>query len=121
MVDYIFTRFLKISNLNDFWKAAVSRNFLISIYRMAFEASVANNQRYEDVNVTFPIEVSDPNVRQDVHSVSSLLKLYFRELPDPLCTYKLYEEFLEAARAPEDLRLSAMRQVVKALSKEHFR
>ena len=50
---------------------------------MAFEASVANNQRYEDVNVTFPIEVSDPNVRQDVHSVSSLLKLYFRELPDP--------------------------------------
>ena len=48
---------------------------------MAFEASVANNQRYEDVNVTFPIEVSDPNVRQDVHSVSSLLKLYFRELP----------------------------------------
>ena len=88
---------------------------------MAFEASVANNQRFEDVNVTFPIEVSDPNVRQDVHSVSSLLKLYFRELPDPLCTYKLYEGFLEAARAPEDLRLSAMRQVVKALSKEHFR
>ena len=91
--------------------------------RVAFEASVANNRRYEEreVDVTFPIEVADPNVRQDVHSVSSLLKLYFRELPDPLCTYKLYDQFLEAARVPEDLRLSAMRQVVKALPKEHFK
>ena len=71
--------------------------------------------------MTFPIEVADPNVRQDVHSVSSLLKLYFRELPDPLCTYKLYDQFLEAARVPEDLRLSAMRQVVKTLPKENFK
>ena len=93
------------------------------ILRVAFEASVANNRRYEEkeVDVTFPIEVADPNVRQDVHSVSSLLKLYFRELPDPLCTYKLYDQFLEAARVPEDLRLSAMRQVVKALPKENFK
>ena len=64
---------------------------------MAFEASVANNQRYEDVNVTFPIEVSDPNVRQDVHSVSSLLKLYFRELPDPGSDFmfKIFPQFSE--------------------------
>ena len=71
--------------------------------------------------VAFPIEVEDPNVRQDVHSVSSLLKLYFRELPDPLCTYKLYDQFLAAAKLPEDLRLSAMRKVVKNLPKDHFR
>ena len=71
--------------------------------------------------VAFPIQVTDPNVRQDVHSVSSLLKLYFRELPDPLCTYKAYEEFLEAAKLPEDLRLSAMRQVLSTLPKENFR
>ncbi len=83
--------------------------------------SVANNQRYENVDVTFPIEVSDPNIRQDVHSVSSLLKLYFRELPDPLCTYKLYDDFLKAAKVPEDLRLSAMRQVIRALPQENFR
>lgn len=29
------------------------------------------------------------SILQDVHSVASLLKLYFRELPDPLLTYKL--------------------------------
>ena len=60
---------------------------------MAFEASVANNQRYEDVNVTFPIEVSDPNVRQDVHSVSSLLKLYFRELPGLFVIFLIYQNY----------------------------
>ena len=87
--------------------------------------SQANNDqmlsRDEAVQVAFPIQVTDPNVRQDVHSVSSLLKLYFRELPDPLCTYKAYEDFLEAAKLPEDLRLSAMRQVLSTLPKENFR
>lgn len=93
----------------------------IRALKLAFEISIANHKRYDEVDVTFPIEVSDPNVRQDVHSVSSLLKLYFRELPDPLCTYKLYEDFLAAAKVPEDLRLSAMRQVVKNLPKENAR
>ena len=31
--------------------------------------------------------------RQDIHSVGSLCKLYFRELPNPLLTYQLYERF----------------------------
>lgn len=30
---------------------------------------------------------------QDVHSISSLLKMYFRELPNPLLTYQLYDKF----------------------------
>jgi len=86
----------------------------------------ANNDqvlsRDEAVQLAFPIHVNDhSNVRQDVHSVSSLLKLYFRELPDPLCTYKAYEDFLEAAKLPEDLRLSATRQVLGSLPKENFR
>jgi len=31
---------------------------------------------------------------QDIHSVSSLLKMYFRELPNPLLTYQLYQKFV---------------------------
>ena len=81
--------------------------------------------RDEAVQLAFPIHIVNQtdhsNVRQDVHSVSSLLKLYFRELPDPLCTYKAYEDFLEAAKLPEDLRLSATRQVLSTLPKENFR
>lgn len=30
---------------------------------------------------------------QDIHCVSSLCKAYFRELPDPLLTYRLYDKF----------------------------
>ena len=79
--------------------------------------------RDEAVQLAFPIPLNQTNdhIRQDVHSVSSLLKLYFRELPDPLCTYQAYEDFLEAAKLPEDLRLSATRQVLSTLPKENFR
>ena len=58
---------------------------------------------------------------QDVHSVSSLLKMYFRELPNPLCTYYLYDQFVEAARAPENERLVMMRDVVQQLPPPNYR
>ncbi|OBS82764.1 hypothetical protein A6R68_23251 [Neotoma lepida] len=32
---------------------------------------------------------------QDIHCVSSLCKAYFRELPDPLLTYRLYDKFAD--------------------------
>lgn len=34
---------------------------------------------------------------QDIHCVGSLCKLYFRELPNPLLTYQLYEKFSVSA------------------------
>ena len=58
---------------------------------------------------------------QDVHSVSSLLKMYFRELPNPLCTYYLYDKFVEAARSPENERLVLMREVVQLLPPPNYR
>lgn len=36
--------------------------------------------------------------KQDIHSVGSLCKLYFRELPNPLLTYQLYERFSVSSR-----------------------
>ncbi len=63
----------------------------------------------------------DPGVRQDIHSISSLLKLYCRELPNPLCTFTLYPRFLAAAAVAEEYRPAAMRQVVRKLPDEHFR
>jgi hypothetical protein len=32
----------------------------------------------------------------DISAVTSVLKLYLRELPDPLLTYELYPQFIEA-------------------------
>lgn len=34
----------------------------------------------------------------DVNTIASVLKLWFRELPEPLLTYGLYNGFIEAAR-----------------------
>lgn len=34
----------------------------------------------------------------DVHTVASLLKLYLRELPEPLVPYSRYEEFLACGK-----------------------
>lgn len=42
----------------------------------------------EEVNYT---EYKDP------HLVANLLKLYLRDLPDPLFTFKLYPQFIDAA------------------------
>lgn len=41
--------------------------------------------------------------RQDIHSVGSLCKLYFRELPNPLLTYQLYDRFSVRAGAAAEL------------------
>lgn len=48
----------------------------------------------KDIDSGKPIDftkVQDPNV------VSGLLKLYLRELPEPLCTFALFDEFIQAA------------------------
>jgi Rho-type GTPase-activating protein 1/2 len=44
-------------------------------------------------------DLSDQDTFNDISSVTSVLKTYFRSLPDPLLTYKLHEKFVEAASA----------------------
>jgi len=39
-------------------------------------------------------ELSEDLLIQDIHSISSLLKMYFRDLPNPLFTYQLYDKFV---------------------------
>ena len=60
-------------------------------------------------------------VLQDIHSVSSLLKMYFRELPNPVCTFHLYDKFVEAARSPDDIRLAKLRDVISQLPPPNYR
>ncbi|GFS08053.1 rho GTPase-activating protein [Elysia marginata] len=40
-------------------------------------------------------DLTDECYLQDIHSISSLLKMYFRELPNPLLTYQLYDKTTE--------------------------
>ncbi|XP_032116776.1 rho GTPase-activating protein 30 isoform X2 [Sapajus apella] len=53
---------------------------------------------------------------QDIHCVSSLCKAYFRELPDPLLTYRLYDKFAEAVAVQlEPERLVKILEVLQEL------
>ena len=38
-------------------------------------------------------ELENETYLNDVHAVASLIKTYFRELPNPLLTYKLFHKF----------------------------
>ena len=43
-------------------------------------------------------ENPDLTQRKEIHAVASLLKLYLRELPEPLIPYDFFEVFLTAAK-----------------------
>lgn len=59
---------------------------------------------------------------QDIHCVGSLCKLYFRELPNPLLTYELYEKFTEAvSHRPEEGQLARIQNVILELPPPHYR
>ncbi|KAI5948527.1 Rho GTPase-activating protein 31 [Manis javanica] len=59
---------------------------------------------------------------QDIHCVGSLCKLYFRELPNPLLTYELYEKFTEAvSHCPEESQLARIQNVIQELPPSHYR
>jgi hypothetical protein len=70
-----------------------------------------------------PALYEDEAILQDIHSVASLLKMYFRELPNPLCTYQLYHTFVNAVQSSQEegYRLLRMRDAVQKLPPPHYR
>ncbi|XP_026688545.1 unconventional myosin-IXb-like, partial [Diaphorina citri] len=54
-----------------------------------------------------------------VHILANLLKLFLREMPEPLLTFEYYEEFLRAADLTED-RVSTLFSILKTLPKPNF-
>ncbi|KAK6172262.1 hypothetical protein SNE40_015960 [Patella caerulea] len=65
-------------------------------------------------------DLRDDCYLQDIHSISSLLKMYLRELPNPLLTYQLYDKFADAVR-DEDNKLLRIHDVVQQLPPPHYR
>ncbi|TXT05943.1 hypothetical protein VHUM_03704 [Vanrija humicola] len=57
----------------------------------------------------------------DISSITSVLKTYFRQLPDPLLTHSLHESFVAAAniRDPNN-KSSALRALLKELPQAHY-
>jgi len=86
------------------------------VYRLSGQRShiVTLKQQFEGG------KVPDKTKKSDVHAVASLLKLYFRSLPDPLLSFDLYPQFLQTAKLSPKYQLSSLRRLVHKLPKPHL-
>ncbi|XP_045458016.1 GTPase-activating protein CdGAPr [Melitaea cinxia] len=95
------------------------RGAVDGVYRLSGGAALTQRLRAAfDAGVH--VDLTQP-LQRDPHALASLLKMYFRELPNPLCTYQLYESFVRAVQVPEEMRLKAMRDTVVKLPPPHYR
>ncbi|XP_043072643.1 rho GTPase-activating protein 31 [Puntigrus tetrazona] len=91
------------------------------IYRLSGVSSNTQKLRSEFDTEGSPDLYKDVYL-QDIHCVSSLCKAYFRELPNPLLTYELYDRFADAVAIQlEDERLVKITEVLKDLPALHHR
>lgn len=56
---------------------------------------------------------------KDVHLLASLLKLYLRELPEPLLTSCLHKEWIDAAQVSDHRRLEVVKNILVKLPQEN--
>lgn len=69
----------------------------------------------QHVKTPLPLEYQDP------HVIGSILKLYLRELPEPLLTYALYKDFIRIAeRHSEAERKTEIKAILGKLPKENY-
>ncbi|KPJ20571.1 GTPase-activating protein CdGAPr [Papilio xuthus] len=103
-------------------RAIERRGAVDGIYRLSGGAALTQRLRAAfDAAGDTPPDLAPP-LQRDPHALASLLKMYFRELPNPLCTYQLYESFVSAVQQPDEAaRLRAMRDTVVKLPPPHYR
>eukprot|EP00730_Choanoeca_flexa_P019846 TRINITY_DN9706_c0_g1_i11.p2 TRINITY_DN9706_c0_g1~~TRINITY_DN9706_c0_g1_i11.p2 ORF type:complete len:286 (+),score=64.12 TRINITY_DN9706_c0_g1_i11:110-967(+) len=72
-----------------------------------------NEQGDVDLAIELPNGGSD-----DVNTAASLLKLYFRELPSPMLTDQLIEDFTKVAHGSQDLQ--QLQQLLNSIPQPHY-
>ncbi|XP_039626474.1 rho GTPase-activating protein 32 isoform X2 [Polypterus senegalus] len=91
------------------------------IYRHSGISSNIQKLRHEFDSEIIP-ELTNDVYMQDIHCVGSLCKLYFRELPNPLLTYQLYDKFADSMSvSTEEERLIKIHDVIQQLPPPHYR
>ncbi|XP_060900705.1 rho GTPase-activating protein 21 isoform X1 [Labrus mixtus] len=91
------------------------------IYRVpGNNAAISSMQEELNSKGMTDIDVQEDKWR-DLNVISSLLKSFFRKLPDPLFTNEKYAEFIEANRTEDSVeRLKELKRLIQELPDHHF-
>ncbi|TPX72324.1 hypothetical protein SpCBS45565_g00693 [Spizellomyces sp. 'palustris'] len=83
------------------------------IYRLSGNASTVQKIRV-GFNSKESVDLSDEGL--DINVVASVLKLYLRELQEPVIPFAFYEKFIQAAKHPDyDTRLCDLKTLIQSL------
>ncbi|KAM6918576.1 rho GTPase-activating protein 21 isoform 2-T2 [Xenentodon cancila] len=91
------------------------------IYRVPGKnADISSMQEELNSKGMTDIDIQEDKWR-DLNVISSLLKLFFRKLPEPLFTNEKYDEFIEASRTEDSVeRLKELKRLIYELPAHHF-
>ncbi|KAJ5461179.1 uncharacterized protein N7458_002731 [Penicillium daleae] len=92
------------------------------IYRVSGRANYVSYLKALFDNNTPSIDFTNPeSFYYDINSVAGLVKQFFRDLPSPLFTSKLYSQFIEAARLSDDIeRRDSLHGLINILPDTHY-
>ncbi|KAG8694763.1 hypothetical protein FRC09_009615, partial [Ceratobasidium sp. 395] len=66
-------------------------------------------------------DLEDTDSFNDISSITSVMKTYFRQLPDPLLTFALHEKFVEAAAIRDaNAKREALVSLIQQMPLEHY-
>ncbi|XP_056148592.1 rho GTPase-activating protein 12-like isoform X2 [Lampris incognitus] len=84
------------------------------LYRVSGNLAVIQKLRFA-VNHDEKVNLSDAKW-EDIHVTTGALKMYFRELPEPLFTYGLFHDFVSAIKIPDyKQRVQSIKELIKQL------
>ncbi|XP_028448337.1 rho GTPase-activating protein 12 isoform X7 [Perca flavescens] len=86
------------------------------LYRVSGNLAIIQKLRFA-VNHDEKVNLTDDKW-EDIHVTTGALKMYFRELPEPLFTYALFHDFVGAIKSPDyKQRVQSIKDLIKQLPK----
>nr|DBA25122.1 TPA: hypothetical protein GDO54_012691 [Pyxicephalus adspersus] len=85
------------------------------LYRVSGNLAVIQKLRFA-VTHDEKLDLNDSKW-EDIHVITGALKMFFRELPEPLFTYNYFNDFVNAIKQEPKHRVQAVRDLIKQLPK----
>ncbi|KAJ3109449.1 Rho GTPase-activating protein 15 [Phlyctochytrium planicorne] len=110
----------KIPEVVELCCAEIERRGILSqgIYRLSGNTTTIQKLRSQ-FNQNEPVRLDSEDI--DINVVSGLLKLFFRELPNPLIPFEFYEPFIKAAKIESyNDRLIELKNLIQSLPHPNY-